>query len=180
MGTLSGKTALITGASRGIGEAIVRLFAERGWSVIFTFVSNSAAAHKVATEAGARAIRCDSGDEDDILTLFDALDGEGIALDALVNNAGGSPPRPALDTSDSMFARSFDFNVTTAFSLTRLAVPHMLAGDGGSVVNISSAAGRLAQPGFAAYGTAKAALSALTRLLGQEFAPRVRVNAIRI
>ena len=74
------QTVLITGGSRGIGEAIVRLFAERGWSVIFTFVSNSAAAHKVATEAGARAIRCDSGDEDDILALFDALDGEGIQI----------------------------------------------------------------------------------------------------
>ena len=101
-------------------------------------------------------------------------------IDVLVNNAGGSPPKPALRTSEEMFDKAFHFNVTTAFLMTRFAVPHMLAGDGGSVVNISSAAGRLAQPGFAAYGTAKAALSHLTRLLGSEFAPRVRVNALAV
>jgi 7-alpha-hydroxysteroid dehydrogenase len=101
-------------------------------------------------------------------------------IDVLVNNAGGSPPREALKTSEAMFNQAFQFNVTTAFLMSRFAVPHMLAGDGGAIVNISSAAGRFPQPGFAAYGTAKAALSALTRMLGSEFAPRVRVNAIAV
>jgi 7-alpha-hydroxysteroid dehydrogenase len=79
-----------------------------------------------------------------------------------------------------MFEKAFHFNVSTAFLLTKLAVPVMLETGGGSIVNISSAAGRLVQPNFAAYGTAKAALSFLTKLLGSEFAPDVRVNAIAV
>jgi 7-alpha-hydroxysteroid dehydrogenase len=101
-------------------------------------------------------------------------------VDILVNNAGGSMPKAALGTSEEMFNDAFQFNVTTAFAMTRLVVPHMQAGGGGAIVNISSAAGRLIQPGFAAYGTAKCALSFLTRLLGCEFAPTVRVNAIAV
>jgi len=101
-------------------------------------------------------------------------------IDVLVNNAGGTPPRQALRTSEEMFNQAFRFNVTSAFLLTRFVVPHMNASGGGSVVNISSAAGRLVQPGFAAYGTAKAALSHLTKLLGCELAPTVRVNAIAV
>jgi 7-alpha-hydroxysteroid dehydrogenase len=101
-------------------------------------------------------------------------------VDILVNNAGGSPPKPALETSERMFEKAFHFNVTTAFTLSRLCVPVMREHGGGSIVNISSAAGRLVQSGFAAYGTAKAALSFLTRNLGAEFAPTVRVNAIAV
>jgi len=101
-------------------------------------------------------------------------------IDVLVNNAGGYPPRPALRTSEKSFNEAFQFNVTTAFLMTRFVVPHMLEAGGGSIVNVSSAAGRLAQAGFAAYGTAKAALSALTRNLAAEFAPRIRVNAIAV
>jgi 7-alpha-hydroxysteroid dehydrogenase len=101
-------------------------------------------------------------------------------IDILVNNAGGWPPQPALETSERTFEQALHFNVTTAFVLTRLAVPHMLAGGGGSVVNISSAAGRLVMAGFVAYGTAKAALSFMSRELGREFAPKVRVNAIAV
>jgi 7-alpha-hydroxysteroid dehydrogenase len=101
-------------------------------------------------------------------------------VDVLVNNAGGSPPRGMLETSERMFERAFHFNVTTAFRLSQLVVPSMRAHGGGSIVNVSSAAGRLAQPGFAAYGTAKAALSFLTRNLAAELAPEVRVNAIAV
>src|SRR6185295_14812946 len=98
----------------------------------------------------------------------------------LVNNAGGWPPQPALETSERTFEQALRFNVTSAFLLTRFVVPHMLAGGSGSIVNISSAAGRLVMAGFVAYGTAKAALSFMTRELGREFAPKVRVNAIAV
>src|SRR5262249_53996205 len=74
----------------------------------------------------------------------------------------------------------FKFNLPSAFLLTRACLPHLLAKDGGVVLNISSAAGRIVQKGFVAYGTAKAALSFMTRQLGAEFAPRVRVNALAV
>ncbi len=89
-------------------------------------------------------------------------------------------PRPFLDTSPGFFERSFHFNVTTAFVLSKAATPHLLASGAGSIVNISSAIGRLRDRGFVAYGTAKAALSHMTRLTAADLAPKVRVNAIAV
>jgi 7-alpha-hydroxysteroid dehydrogenase len=101
-------------------------------------------------------------------------------IDVVVNNAGGSMPQAFLDTSVRAFEKAFHFNVTTAFRLTQLAVPHLLEREGASVVNISSAIGRMTDRGFAAYGTAKGALTHLTRLLASDLAPRVRVNGIAV
>jgi 7-alpha-hydroxysteroid dehydrogenase len=101
-------------------------------------------------------------------------------LDLLVNNAGGSFPRPLLETSVGSFERAFRFNVTTALELTKQAVPAMLARGGGSVVNISSAIGRLTDRGFAAYGTAKGALTHLTKLMACDLSPHIRVNGIAV
>jgi 7-alpha-hydroxysteroid dehydrogenase len=112
--------------------------------------------------------------------LVDATVSEYGRIDIVVNNAGGSMPTPLLDTSVKMFEQSFHFNVTTAFALSKAALPHMLAGDGGSIVNISSAMGRLTDRGFVAYGTAKGALSHMTRLMAMDVSPRVRVNAIAV
>ena len=85
-----------------------------------------------------------------------------------------------MDTSEKALEGAFHFNVTTAFALSKLAVPHMLARDGGSIVNISSAMGRLTDRGYVAYGTAKGALSHMTRLMAADLAPRVRVNGIAV
>jgi 7-alpha-hydroxysteroid dehydrogenase len=89
-------------------------------------------------------------------------------------------PQPFLDTSVKAFEGAFHFNVTTAFALTQAATPHLLEHGHGAVVNISSVMGRVRDRGFAAYGTAKAALAHLTRLLAADLAPRVRVNAIAV
>jgi 7-alpha-hydroxysteroid dehydrogenase len=87
-------------------------------------------------------------------------------------------PGPFLQTSERSFQEAFRWNVATAFNLTQLAVPQMLKVGGGSVLNIASAAGRFRERGFAAYGTAKAALVALTENLAADLAPKIRVNAI--
>jgi 7-alpha-hydroxysteroid dehydrogenase len=181
---LTDQVAIVTGAGRGIGEGCALAFAEMGANVVVaarTREQIEAVADKVrALGARALAVPCDVSERPQLENLVAKTMSEFGRIDVLVNNAGGSPPKPALRTSEAMFDQAFHFNVTTAFLMSRFAVPHMLESGGGSIVNISSAAGRIAQPGFAAYGTAKAALSALTRLLGSEFAPRVRVNAIAV
>jgi len=104
---------------------------------------------------------------------------EGLGrLDVLINNAGGAGPNDPLRTTPEQFLKVLEWNVLPAFALTRLAVPAMRTTGGGSVINITSAAARYAQRSFSSYGTAKAALTQLTRLLAQDFAPHIRVNAI--
>jgi 7-alpha-hydroxysteroid dehydrogenase len=181
---LTDQVAIVTGAGRGIGAGIARTFAEAGADVVCAARSRDQieATAEAARAFGRRAIAvpCDVSEPEQLEALVAKTREEFGRIDLLVNNAGGSPPRAALDTSQAMFEKAFNFNVTTAFVLTRLVVPIMRETGGGSIVNISSAAGRLVQPNFAAYGTAKAALSFLTKLLGSEFAPEVRVNAIAV
>ncbi len=181
---LSDKVAIVTGAGRGIGRGTALAFAEMGAHVVCAARTREqiedTAAQARAFGVQAIAVPCDVVERAQLENLVGETMKRFGRIDILVNNAGGTPPRPALRTSEAMFNNAFQFNVTTAFLLTRFVVPHMLAGAGGAVVNISSAAGRLIQPGFAAYGTAKAALTFLTRLLACEFAPKVRVNAIAV
>jgi 7-alpha-hydroxysteroid dehydrogenase len=182
---LDGQVAIVTGAGRGIGAAIAEAYAEAGAHVVCAArsrdqIERTAAA---ARQHGSRALAvpCDVLERAQLDQLVDATLKEFGRIDVLVNNAGGWPPKPALRTREKEFEAAFRFNVTTAFVLTRLAVPKMVeTAGGGVVVNISSVAGRHHAPGFAAYGTAKAALSFLTQNLAQEFAPKVRVNAIAV
>jgi len=181
--TLTDSVAIVTGAGRGIGRAIALGCAEVGADVVCAArtaeqVEDTAARVR---DLGRRALayRCDVTKPDERQALVDAAVGELGRLDVLVNNVGGWPPQPLLETSDKDFERAFRFNVTHALSLTRLAAPHLArSSTGGSVVNISSVAGIEPSPSFAAYGTAKAALNYLTRELAQDLAPAVRVNAI--
>ncbi len=100
-------------------------------------------------------------------------------IDVLVNNAGGTGPRPALKTSEAFFENAIRFNVTQAFVLSQLVVPQMIESAGsGSIVNISSRSSDMVQTAFAAYGAGKAALNQMTRNVAAEWAPKVRVNAI--
>ena len=95
----------------------------------------------------------------------------------MVNNAGGAPPNPIPKATSNEFNDAFHFNVTSAFNFIRICLPHLKESKG-CVVNISSAVGRIVQPNFTAYGTAKAALIHMTKLMASELAPYVRVNAI--
>jgi 7-alpha-hydroxysteroid dehydrogenase len=182
---LDGKVAIVTGAGRGIGAGCALAFAELGAHVVCAARTREQveATAEQARGFGVRALPvvCDVMQRSDLEALVAATVREFGRVDILVNNAGGSPPMEALHTSEAMFEEALRFNVTSAFVLTRLTVPKMLAtAGGGSIVNISSAAGRLVMSGFVAYGTAKAALSFMTRELGREFAPKVRVNAIAV
>jgi len=182
---LDGKVAIVTGAGKGIGAGIARTFAEAGADVVIaarTEADLQGVAQQVS-ELGRRAvvIPTDVLDFAQLQNLTDgALDAFG-RIDILVNNAGGFPPKPVARTSAREFEQAFRFNVTTAFELSRLCAPIMVESAGsGAILNISSIAGHKPAPCFAAYGTAKGALSVLTRELAQEFAPRVRVNAIAV
>jgi len=180
---LDGRAAIVTGAGRGIGAGAARALAEAGADVAL-IARTKAQLDEVAEgiRALGRRVLVFPGDVSDLANLdrlVDATVNEFGRIDVVVNNAGGSMPAPFLDTSVRSFEQAFHFNVTTAFALTQTALPHLLEG-GGSVVNISSAMGRLRDRGFAAYGTAKGALAHLTRLLAADCAPRVRVNAIAV
>jgi 7-alpha-hydroxysteroid dehydrogenase len=182
---LDGRVAIVTGGGKGIGRAIALALADAGADVAIA-ARTQADVDDGANEVRKRgrraiAVRCDVMQRADLEQLVARTVSELGRIDVLVNNAGGSPPKAALRTSEREFETAFRFNVTTAFLLTRLAVPKMVeTAGGGSVINISSVAGRNHAAGFVAYGTAKAALSFMTQELAQDFAPRVRVNAIAV
>jgi 7-alpha-hydroxysteroid dehydrogenase len=182
---LDGQVAIVTGSGRGIGAATALAFADAGADVVVS-ARNVAEIEATAAQVRARgrraiAVPCDVLEPTQRERLVEAATSEFGRLDILVNNAGGWPPKPTLDTTEKDFEACFRFNVTTAFAMTRLAVPKIVRTAGrGAIVNISSVAGRLHSAGFAAYGTAKAALSFLTLQLAQDFAPVVRVNGIAV
>jgi len=181
---LDGKVAIVTGAGRGIGAACARGLAEAGADVVLASRTREQL-DEVAAEVrgmGRRAlvVPTDVVDNDAVAALVPAAVEEYGRVDVVINNAGGTAPRPFLDTSPGYLERSFHFNVTTAFVLTKAAVPVMLEQGGGTVVNISSTIGRLRDRGFVAYGTAKAALTHMTRLMAADLAPKIRVNGIAV
>jgi 7-alpha-hydroxysteroid dehydrogenase len=182
--SLTDKVAIVTGGGRGIGAACALAFAEVGADVVIA-ARTKEQLEEVAWKVGDRGRRalgvpCDVSELANLELIVEQAMNEFGRIDIVVNNAGGAMPAPFLDTSEKAFEGAFHFNVTTAFTLSKLAVPHMLARDGGSIVNISSAMGRLTDRGYVAYGTAKGALSHMTRLMAFDLAPRIRVNAIAV
>jgi 7-alpha-hydroxysteroid dehydrogenase len=179
---LTDKVAIVTGAGRGIGRGIAEAFAEVGAHVVCAARTQEQIDQAAETVRGfgrrALAVPCDVNDRSQLEKLVAQTMDEFGRIDILVNNAGGALPTPALKTSESAFEEAFRFNVTSAFLLSRFSIPHMKEGDGGTIINISSAMGHLVGAGFVAYATAKAALDHMTRILADEFAPRVRVNTI--
>jgi 7-alpha-hydroxysteroid dehydrogenase len=179
------RVAVVTGAGLGIGRGIAIGLAEAGADVVLAARTESDL-EEVASAvraAGRRAlvVPTDVTDKAALEHLVAATMAEHGRLDILVNNAGGAMPRPAMDTSEGFLERAFHFNVTAAFTLTKLAARQMVdTAGGGAVVNISSRSASMTQTAFAAYGAAKAALDRLTRNMAPELAPRVRLNAIDV
>jgi len=181
---VDGKVAVVTGAGRGIGAATALALAEAGADVALSSRSEDQL-RDIAERVGALGRRAlvfpaDVNENERVEALAEATVDELGGIDIVINNAGGTPPRPFTATSAGYLERAFHFNVTTAFVLTKAALPSMLERGGGSVVNISSAIGRLRDRGFVAYGTAKAAMSHMTRLMAADLAPKVRVNGIAV
>ncbi|MDT5129845.1 MAG: 7-alpha-hydroxysteroid dehydrogenase [Mycobacterium sp.] len=180
---LDDQVAVVTGAGRGLGAAMALAFAEAGADVVIASRTQSQldemAEQIRATGRRAHVVVADLAHPDETAKLAaEAIEAFG-KLDIVVNNVGGTMPGPLLNTSTKDLRDAFTFNVTTAHALTAAAVPLMLEhSDGGSIINITSAMARLSARGFAAYGTAKAALAQYTRLAALDLAPRIRVNAI--
>jgi len=186
-----GRWVVITGGSRGIGAATARLAAARGWHVCVGYLSGEDAAadlvRTIETNGGrAMAVRADTADEGDVERLFAAVDGQPGALGALVNNAGFavSPQMRVDEMTAARVARTLAVNVTGCFLCAGQAVRRMSTrhgGDGGAIVNVSSAAARLGAPGeYVDYAASKGAIDTMTLGLAKEVAGEgIRVNAVR-
>jgi 7-alpha-hydroxysteroid dehydrogenase len=178
------QVAVVTGSGRGIGAATAVALAQAGADVVIasrTASDLNAVAEQVAA-AGRRAhpVVADLSDLDETAALAATAQDVFGRLDIVVNNVGGTYPRPFLESTPEFLEEAFHFNVGTAHALTRAAVPLMLANGGGAVVNVSSVMGRLTGRGFLAYGSAKAALAHYTSLAAADLAPKIRVNALAV
>lgn len=178
------QVAIVTGAGRGIGAATAIALAQAGADVVIS-ARHKSQLDKVAgqiEETGRRAlvVKADLMDLDAAAALAHAAFEEFGRLDIVVNNVGGTIPNALLDTTPEYLEEAFHFNVSTAHSLVRAAVPHMLKTSGGSIVNITSVVGRVSGRGYLAYGTAKAALAHYTKLAARDLDPHIRVNAIAV
>ncbi|MEX0807711.1 MAG: SDR family oxidoreductase [Dongiaceae bacterium] len=173
-GLLAGKRAIVTGASRGIGRAIVDRFAAEGAKVM------AAARQRPADLASGVMWRdCDVTKRADVEALVGAARDAFGGIDVLVNNAGILIDRTIVDTTDEEWERQFAVNVRSVFYACRAAIPIMAAGGGGSIVNLGSVSGQLADFGMAGYNATKAAVHLLTRSIAVDHGPQgIRCNAV--
>jgi 3-oxoacyl-[acyl-carrier protein] reductase len=172
--TLDGKTAVVTGGSRGIGRAIVRRLAGLGASVVFTYRDSGAAAEEFAASVGATAVRADQEDPASLDAMFAPVaDG----LDILVNNAAISPRRPIADLTAAEFDRVFTVN--TKFPALAMSRAASLLRDNGRVINLSTLNTVVPAPGSVLYQASKAALEQFTAVAAREFGARgITVNTV--
>ena len=170
---LSGRVALVTGGSQGIGAAIARVLVEAGATVVTC--SRSEVAEPLE---GTSHLVCDVRDPEAVTALVDAVVAEHGRLDVLVNNAGGSPYAEAADVSPRFVDKVLGLNLTAPFVVSQAANTVLQQQGGGVIVNISSVSATRPSPGTAAYGAAKAGLDSLTRSLAVEWGPKVRVNSV--
>jgi NAD(P)-dependent dehydrogenase (short-subunit alcohol dehydrogenase family) len=179
---LTGKVALVTGGSRGLGYQMVKAFAERGADVIIASrkLENCECVAAEVRALGQRALAYAAhvGKWEEIDRLIDAAYAEFGRIDILVNNAGMSPACPSHEVSESLFDSVMNLNFKGPFRLASQIGKRMADGDGGCIINISSTGALMALPNVVPYGAAKAALNAMSVSLAKEYSPKVRVNTI--
>jgi 3-oxoacyl-[acyl-carrier protein] reductase len=182
--SLSGKIAIVTGASRGIGAAIAMRLAADGAAIAVNYATHEAEANIVAeniAQAGGKAIaiRADVSKTEDVHLLFEKVNEQFEGLDMLVNNAGATHnrPMPIAEATDDFYDRTFAVNTKGTFLCLREAAKHMRAG--GRIVNLSSTGVFDAHPGYAIYSAAKSAVEVFTRALCKELKGRnITVNCV--
>ena len=179
---LTGKVILVTGGSRGLGYQMVKAFAERGADLIIAsrkLDACEAVANEVrALGRRALAVACHVGKWSEVEGLVETAYAEFGRIDVLVNNAGMSPAVPSHEVSEELFDKVLGLNFKGPFRLSALVAQRMAAGEGGSIINISSTGGLRPSPQIVPYAGAKAALNAMSVGLAQEYGPKVRVNTI--
>ncbi|MEP9379888.1 SDR family oxidoreductase [Aquabacter sp. CN5-332] len=182
MTTSPDKVALITGAARGIGLAVAKLFLAEGWRVGLLDIDGETLRRSVdglAQPDTTLGLECDVSDPQAVASAMAALVARFGRLDALVNNAGVAAFKPLLDTTDAEWGRILAVNLTGPFLCTKAAAPLMREHGGGAIVNITSISGLRASTLRTAYGTSKAGLAHLTKQLAVELAAMgIRVNAV--
>lgn len=178
------KSAIVTGASRGIGRAVAQELAKRGYRVLVCYRKNSDGAADVCRgirAAGGVALpfQMDIADLSDCRRTVSKAMMEFGRIDVLVNNAGIALSRLFTETDEAVYDRVFDVNMKGMFFLTRAAAKEMVAAGGGSIVNLSSMWGISGASGEVAYSASKAAVIGFTKALAKELAPsHIRVNAV--
>lgn len=180
---LTGKLALVTGASRGIGKAILTQLLEQGATVLGTATSESGAAQITAyikeRKGSGEGLVLDVGNPDSVEALFATLTERYPGVDILVNNAGITRDNLMLRMKDEEWLEVINTNLTGVFRLTRGVLRHMVKARWGRIINISSVSGLMGNPGQCNYAAAKAGLVGFTKSLAKEIASRnITVNAV--
>jgi len=180
-GRLDGKTALVTGGGRGIGQAIALRFAREGARVAIVGPHKETLADTVSKGRGIEPIVGDVTKKQDVDRALDAFIGKFQRIDILVNNAGGIDPKPFFDKSGADWMRILELNLVSAFLCAQAAAKPMLAAKSGKIVNITSVRGleHCGREPIVDYSAAKAALISFTMTLAKQLAPHVNVNAVR-
>ncbi len=181
---LKGKTALITGGTRGIGRAIVKRFAEQGCQVAFTFLASDAAAKQLETDLNSdhvkvRAYKSNAASYPEAEKLVEDVIKEFGAIDILVNNAGVTHDNLILRMTEEQWDEVLAANLKSVFNLTKHVSKNMLRQKSGSIINLSSIVGELGQGGQSNYAASKAGVIGFTKSIADEFGSRsIRCNAI--
>jgi len=183
MNDLTGKTAIVTGASKGIGAAIAKALAAAGAAVAVNYASDKEGAERVVAEIAGKggkaiAIRADMSKAAEVKQLFETTKKALGAPEVLVNNAGVFDFKPVQDITEAEFHRHVDINVLGPMLAIQEALKHFPP-EGGSIVNISSIASQTPVPNSSLYSATKAAVDAMTAALAKELGPRkIRVNTV--